>query len=286
MVSLKLQKRLAASILKCGKNRVWLDPNEAAEISLSNSRANIRKLIRNGLIFKKPVAIHSRARIRKFHAAKAKGRHSGPGTRKGTKNARMPSKKLWIKRMRVLRRLLKRLRDAGKIDKHFYRELYLRVKGNVFKNKRVLLEHIYSARDERARIAQAKAEAEALKAKKAAKREALKAKKEAPAPKKEAPKKEAPAPKKEAPKKEVAKKEAPKKEAPKKEAPKKKGPMKRGRGESKQPGSSAPKKQKKQGGGRVSHRVNKKKQAQLKQRISPANRGVNRSGPKKPKSGK
>ena len=28
MVSLKLQKRLASSVLKCGKGKVWLDPNE------------------------------------------------------------------------------------------------------------------------------------------------------------------------------------------------------------------------------------------------------------------
>ncbi len=43
-VSLKLQKRLAASVLKCGKRRVWLDPNEVNEIGLSNSRQNIRKV--------------------------------------------------------------------------------------------------------------------------------------------------------------------------------------------------------------------------------------------------
>ena len=209
---MKLQKRLAASVLKCGKNKVWLDPNEVAEISLANSRANIRKLIRNGLVFRKPVAIHSRFRTNKFHEAKRRGRHAGPGNRKGTKNARMPSKKLWIKRMRVLRRLLKRLRAAGKIDKHLYRELYMRVKGNVFKNKRVLLEHIYAAKAEAARKAQLAAQATAIK--KVAAKEA---------PKKEAPKKEAA--KKEAPKKE-AKKEAPKKEAPKKEAAKKEAPKK------------------------------------------------------------
>ena len=28
MISLKLQKRLAASILNCGKRKIWLDPNE------------------------------------------------------------------------------------------------------------------------------------------------------------------------------------------------------------------------------------------------------------------
>ena len=39
MVSLKLQKRLAASVLQCGLRKVWLDPNEVNEISMANSRA-------------------------------------------------------------------------------------------------------------------------------------------------------------------------------------------------------------------------------------------------------
>lgn len=38
MVSLRLQKRLAASVLKCGERKVWLDPNEINEISMANSR--------------------------------------------------------------------------------------------------------------------------------------------------------------------------------------------------------------------------------------------------------
>ena len=44
MVSLKLQKRLAASVLKCGRGKVWLDPNESNEISMANSRQNIKKV--------------------------------------------------------------------------------------------------------------------------------------------------------------------------------------------------------------------------------------------------
>ena len=50
MSSLKLQKRLAASVMKCGKNKVWLDPNEINEIANANSRQNIRKLIKDGLV--------------------------------------------------------------------------------------------------------------------------------------------------------------------------------------------------------------------------------------------
>lgn len=38
MVSLRLQKRLAASLLTCGQRKVWLDPNEAADIANAKSR--------------------------------------------------------------------------------------------------------------------------------------------------------------------------------------------------------------------------------------------------------
>ena len=37
-VNLRNQKRLAASVLGCGKRKIWLDPNEASEISNANSR--------------------------------------------------------------------------------------------------------------------------------------------------------------------------------------------------------------------------------------------------------
>merc|ERR1711933_590526 len=141
-MSLKLRKRLAASVKKCGKGRIWLDPNEASEISMANSRFNIRKLIKDGLINRKPIKMHSRSRVRKNLDAKRKGRHSGAGKRRGTKEARMPTKVLWMRRLRVLRRLLKKYREAKKIDKKQYNRFYAKCKGNVYKNKRVLIEFI------------------------------------------------------------------------------------------------------------------------------------------------
>jgi Ribosomal protein L19e len=76
-VSLKLQKRLAADVLKCGQRKIWLDPNEINEIALANSRRNIQKLYHNGLIVKKPCVVHSRARVKLRNEAKRKGRHTG-----------------------------------------------------------------------------------------------------------------------------------------------------------------------------------------------------------------
>ncbi|KAM0277300.1 hypothetical protein ACHAQH_005891 [Verticillium albo-atrum] len=164
-------KRLAASVIGCGERKIWLDPNEVSEISNANSRQSIRKLVSDGLIIRKPVTMHSRSRARELNLARRIGRHRGFGKRKGTADARMPSQVLWMRRLRVLRRLLVKYRNNGKIDKHLYHELYHLSKGNTFKHKRALVEHIHRAKAEKARENALKEEMDAKRAKTKAARE-------------------------------------------------------------------------------------------------------------------
>lgn len=46
---------------------------------LMSAGQNIRKLVKDGFIIRKPTKIHSRSRARRMKEAKRKGRHSGYG---------------------------------------------------------------------------------------------------------------------------------------------------------------------------------------------------------------
>jgi len=136
------QRRMAASILKCGINRVWMDPDRSEDITEAVTRNDVRGLINSGAIRALRKKGISSGRIRKRKAQKKKGRRKGQGSREGTTYARLPKKRRWIQRIRPQRKLLKELRDNGKIDKKTYRKLYRHASGGMFKSKAHLKSHL------------------------------------------------------------------------------------------------------------------------------------------------
>ncbi len=138
-MNLSLQRRLAAEILKCGTERVWISPEHAELVAKAITREDIRRLIEKGIIRKKQKKGTSRGRARVLAEKKRKGRRRGPGSRKGKKTARMPRKRLWIMRIRALRKLLRKLKEEQKITRREYRRLYMLAKGGFFRSKAHLL---------------------------------------------------------------------------------------------------------------------------------------------------
>ncbi len=143
-MDVKFQRRVASQILKCGKERVWMDPNALDEIKEAVTRNDVRNLIKRGLIKKLPKGGTSRVRANYIKMQKEKGRRKGQGSRKGKKYAREPKKLRWIKTIRPIRRTLRELRSSNKIDKHTYRRFYMLAKGGTFKNRNHLMVHLKS----------------------------------------------------------------------------------------------------------------------------------------------
>ena len=57
-------KRLAADVLHCGRNSVWLNPEEREKISSVMTKDDVRALVKDGIIRKKQQNAHSRSRAR------------------------------------------------------------------------------------------------------------------------------------------------------------------------------------------------------------------------------
>ncbi len=145
-MKLTTQKRLAAHVMRIGKSRVWMDPDFEDEISLAITRNDIRRLVDEGAILKKPVRGVSRGRARHKLRQKRKGQRSGPGTKKGKATSKLSSKDRWMRKIRPMRKELRKLRDEGKITSRIYRELYLKAKGNAFRNTAHLRTYISERR--------------------------------------------------------------------------------------------------------------------------------------------
>jgi large subunit ribosomal protein L19e len=133
-MDLKNQRRMAAELIGCGENRIWIDPNRMDDVASAITRSNVRTMINAGAIRAKKKKGISSGRRRYQKGQKDKGRQRGPGSRKGAKYARTPKKRQWMKKVRLLRARLKELRDNEVIDTATYRKYYLQAKGGMFKN--------------------------------------------------------------------------------------------------------------------------------------------------------
>jgi large subunit ribosomal protein L19e len=134
-MNLTTQKRLAASILKVGVNRVWIDPEQTEEVSRAITREGVKQLINQKAIKAKPKKGISSYRSKKLAQQKKKGKRKGRGSIKGAKKARTPKKQAWMTTIRALRKDLKIMRDTEEIDSTTYRKLYRMAKGGAFRSK-------------------------------------------------------------------------------------------------------------------------------------------------------
>jgi len=132
-MKLNTKKRIAADVLKCSPKRVKFDEERLDEIKDAITKADIRSLIKDKAITRLQKRGVSRARARKIHIQKTKGRRKGHGSRKGKT---IDTKRQWINKIRVQKSFLKRLRDKKLIDRKTYRSLYMKAKGGFFRSKR------------------------------------------------------------------------------------------------------------------------------------------------------
>ena len=135
-MQLTLQRRIAASVLKCSQKRVTFDNSRLEDIKEAITKVDVRGLISDGAVKKIQKKGVSRARARKIAEQKSKGRRKGKGSRKGSKYARCTKKERWMKTIRAQRDLLKTLRDKKIIMAAQYHELYGKSKGGFFRSRR------------------------------------------------------------------------------------------------------------------------------------------------------
>ena len=84
-MNVKVQKRIAAEILGCGIHRIWINPEERDKVSMAITRGDIKKLVRDGIIKKKPEMSISRSRARILHQKEKWEEEEVMGAEKGKK---------------------------------------------------------------------------------------------------------------------------------------------------------------------------------------------------------
>ncbi|VVC04295.1 50S ribosomal protein L19e [Candidatus Burarchaeum australiense] len=141
-MSISTAKRLAASILKVGENRIRIAGGEDKAASEVLTRDDVRGLIDRGAIYAQEARGVSRFRGRRKALQKALGRRKGRGGRKGKKYSNVSRKTQWMSRVRAQRGLLSELMADGSIEHKTYRHTYNMIKGGNFKSRATMVSHL------------------------------------------------------------------------------------------------------------------------------------------------
>ena len=143
-MNLKSKRRLAASVLDVGSDRVIFNDEYSDLIQDAITRSTIRGLVGFGAITVAPEKGVSRGRFRTKSRKLKRGRSAGSTEGKAT--ARNPRKDMWIAKVRALRWRLKVAKDRKEISKKTYRTLYKQVKGGQVRGVKHLLDLMKEAK--------------------------------------------------------------------------------------------------------------------------------------------
>jgi large subunit ribosomal protein L19e len=137
-LNLKSKRRLAASVLGVGQDRVIFNDEYSDLIQDAITRSTIRGLVGFGAIKVKPEKGVSRGRFRTKSRKQKRGRSAG--STEGAAFARNPRKDMWISKVRALRWRLKVAKERKEISPQAYRALYKQVKGGQVRGVKHLLD--------------------------------------------------------------------------------------------------------------------------------------------------
>jgi len=143
-LNLRSKRRLAASVLGVGEDRVIFNDDFSDLIQDAITRSTIRGLVGFGAITIAPEKGVSRGRFRSKSRKLKRGRSAG--STEGTAYARNPRKDMWISKVRALRWRLKVAKDRKEISPAAYKRLYKQVKGGQVRGVKHLLDLMKEAK--------------------------------------------------------------------------------------------------------------------------------------------
>ena len=143
-MNLRSKRRIAASVMNVGVDRVIFDEEYSDLIQDAITRSTIRGLVGFGAIKAAPKGGSSRGRFRAKSRKLRRGR--GSGSIEGAKSARSARKDKWATKVRALRWRLKVAKDRGTLNREAYKKLYKQVKGGQVRDVKHLLDLMKEAR--------------------------------------------------------------------------------------------------------------------------------------------